>query len=499
MTKFGKVDDETLRMLAFPRESDNGSISPTAPVSDISTIAGPSSVSPWSVMALPSKAQDLNGDIPDKRQSQPLRGLLYRVFLIYRLLFSFVGVVNVGVLIVILTTKSSMQWLATAAAANLVMAILIRQDVVINVLYAVFCSAPKSMPLWIRSRCARIYHLGGVHSGAGVCGTAWIIGLTVQASVSRVNEIEQTQSLATLVLSWLLCSLCCAMICSAWPAFRKKYHNAFEQTHRFVGWTILILFWARTISFVRDLTPVGKNLGLAMTENPSFWLLVLATCSIASSWLLLREVSVKSEPLSEHAVQLSFDYTVPMNGTFTRLSRRPLFEWHSFATIPVTKPSSPFEKPGFYLVISNAGDWTKSFICTPPKTLWVRGIPTCGVMRIATLFRRLVIIATGSGIGPLLGHISNPSCPTQLIWSASQPERTFGKDIMNTVRRNIPHAIVHDTKALGRPDLVQMGFNLAKDFHAEAVIIIANEKITKKIVYGLETRGIPAYGAIWDS
>lgn len=34
---------------------------------------------------------------------------------------------------------------------------------------------------------------------------------------------------------------------------------------------------------------------------------------------------------------------------------------------------------------------------------------------------------------------------------------------------------------------------------AEAAIVIANEKITKKIVYGLRTRGIPAYGAIGDS
>lgn len=70
---------------------------------------------------------------------------------------------------------------------------------------------------------------------------------------------------------------------------------------------------------------------------------------------------------------------------------------------------------------------------------------------------------------------------------------------MDTIRQSIPDAIIHDTKALGRPDLVRMGYNLAKDFDAEAVIVIANEKITKKIVYGLETRGVRAYGAIWDS
>lgn len=44
-----------------------------------------------------------------------------------------------------------------------------------------------------------------------------------------------------------------------------------------------------------------------------------------------------------------------------------------------------------------------------------------------------------------------------------------------------------------------MSFNTAKSFGAEAVVIIANEKITRKVVYGLETRGVAAYGAIWDS
>jgi ferredoxin-NADP reductase len=120
-------------------------------------------------------------------------------------------------------------------------------------------------------------------------------------------------------------------------------------------------------------------------------------------------------------------------------------------------------------------------------------------MRIATLFNRVIIIATGSGIGPVLGHIGQPSCPTQLIWSTKEPESTFGAEVTRTIRRSIPDAVIHDTKVNGRPDLVRMGFNMATNFGAEAVIIIANEKITKKVVYGLQTRGVPAYGAIWDS
>lgn len=56
-----------------------------------------------------------------------------------------------------------------------------------------------------------------------------------------------------------------------------------------------------------------------------------------------------------------------------------------------------------------------------------------------------------------------------------------------------------DTRKYGRPDMVKLTYKMVKDFNAEAVVIISNEPLTKKVVYGLMSRGIPAFGAIWDS
>jgi glutamine phosphoribosylpyrophosphate amidotransferase len=47
--------------------------------------------------------------------------------------------------------------------------------------------------------------------------------------------------------------------------------------------------------------------------------------------------------------------------------------------------------------------------------------------------------------------------------------------------------------------MVEMCWNLVQESGAEAVFIISNPKVTWKVVYGMETRGIPAYGAIFDS
>ena len=436
-TANGKVDKAVLRALVSLPQPDEGSFECLEKsISRQSTAVDSRSVSSSSTLTVQEKI-DLDSDIPDKTRSKPLRLLRHRIAIVYRFLFSLVGLVNIGALVAVILTNANSQWLATLTAANFLAAVLIRQDVVINILYTLACSAPKSAPLWLRKRCAKIYHLGGIHSGAGICATAWLLGSTFRSTMAYTTQ-RGNISLATLVISWILSILCCGLVGFAMPAFRKKYHNYFECIHRFVGWTVLVLFWVKNVLSVRDSTPPTGDLGQALIRSPGFWMLGVVTCSIASSWVWLRKVKVDAVPLSNHAIVLSFAYTVPVNGSFTRVSARPLLEWHSFATIPAPEPSAFTGTPGYSLVVSNAGDWTKRCIERPPTHLWVRGVPTCGVMRIATLFNRVVVIATGSGIGPLLGHISQPTCPTQLIWSASNPEKTFGKQMLDTIYQTIP-------------------------------------------------------------
>ncbi|KAM0250966.1 hypothetical protein ACHAP5_001846 [Fusarium lateritium] len=496
-TPNGKIDKKGLKTLALDKQ--NAVPQSCDKQKDHDAHVELKSQSSMSSLTTLTEKLDLERGMPDKTMARPYRGLRHRIFIVYRTLFSLVGILNLAALIGVIVLQLKSEWLGTITAINLAVAVLVRQETIINILYTVFCSVPKHLPLWVRARCAKIYHLGGVHSGAGICATAWLVISTVRGTICNAVSCEghATGTLATQVVSWVLCGLLCSMVATAWPSFRKQYHNFFERFHRFAGWTSLGLFWARTMLTINDSRPQHQELGLATVKSPDFWLLMIATLSIASSWFFLRKVPVEAEVLSDHAVRLHFDYTVPVNGSFTRISQRPLIEWHSFATIP--NPKANHHAKGYSLVVSNAGDWTRSCIQNPPSTIWVRGVPTCGVMRIATLFNRIVVIATGSGIGPLLGHIVHQSCPTQLIWSTSKPEETFGKEVVGQIRDSVPDAIIWDTKVQGRPDLVRMGFNLAKSFDAEAVIIIANEKITKKVVYGLETRGMPAFGAIWDS
>lgn len=168
-------------------------------------------------------------------------------------------------------------------------------------------------------------------------------------------------------------------------------------------------------------------------------------------------------------------------------------EWHAFATIPDADGS------GFSVVVSNAGDWTKRHILNPPKSIWIRGYPLHGLLYTSKLFRRIVVVATGSGIGPCLSLMFADITPRRILWSTPHPEVTYGDGVMGAVLKADPKAVVWNTRTQGRPDMVQMTYDLVVESDAEAVFVISNPKVTRKVVYGMETRGIPAYGAIFDS
>ncbi|MCG8351276.1 MAG: hypothetical protein MI924_26185, partial [Chloroflexales bacterium] len=252
-------------------------------------------------------------------------------------------------------------------------------------------------------------------------------------------------------------------------------------------------WWAHTIMFVNDqrgALPLGK----AVLASPGFWVLGIITVSIILPWLRLRRVPVQIEKPSSHVVLARLTHGVTsFAGSTSTISRSPLTEWHAFANIPAPG------KEGFRLAISRAGDWTGALIDDVPEKVWIKGIPTAGAASVVTLFKRAIWVATGSGIGPTLPHLLAKQMPIRLVWSTKSPRKTYGDALVDEILAAEPNALIWDTDTNGRPDLVKLAYEAYKSFDAEAVIVIANKELTWQVVYGMESRGIPAYGAIWDS
>lgn len=103
--------------------------------------------------------------LPPKNGFHGQRWLRHRAFILYRRFFSVVMLANIAIACFILyrrvkTNRYILADVSTAFAANLCMAILMRSEPVVNLLFTVACSVPTSWPLAIRRHCARVFHIG---------------------------------------------------------------------------------------------------------------------------------------------------------------------------------------------------------------------------------------------------------------------------------------------------------------------------------------------------
>ncbi|KKY14580.1 putative integral membrane protein [Phaeomoniella chlamydospora] len=441
---------------------------------------------------------------PDSVGSTPTRQLYdflrLVVFTVYRQLFSLVVLGNVIGIIILLAHKANasvppLQDFATAAAANLLVAILVRQDYIKNAFFAVCWSIPHTAPLWLRRRLAKVYEYGGMHSSAAICATVWFIVFSGFLTKDFVTGVFRSP--AVLTIDYALLTLLISICLTALPSFRARHHNVFENMHRLGGWTALALFWPELVLFARQQSMDSSSEALvqALINLPAFWMLLIITVHIILPWLQLRKVPVIAERLSEHAIRLYLPTEKIPDLRGTAVSDSPLHEWHGFAVVP------DYDGTGPSILVSNAGDWTNKTIQTPKSHYYLRGLHQTGVLAMSKVFRSVVLVATGSGIGPCLAVLNDklPQTKFRVIWSTPNPEKTFGKKICNLVKGADDQAIIIDTKLEGRPDLIGLAHRLYIESQAEAVFFISNKRLTKLVVQGLEKRGVRAFAPIFDS
>lgn len=371
--------------------------------------------------------------LPPKKQSLLIRKVRHTYGAVYQRLFLFVFLCNMVAFIILiskvdLNSHQMLSNLATASAANIMVAVAMRQQFVINAIFKTCWLIPKSAPLRIRRMAAKCYEFGGMHSGAAVSSTVWFIIFTTILMKKASEDENKAQYAPVLSLAWILLLLLVAICSFAVPQFRMVSHNTFEFIHRFAGWSSLALFWVELILFAAFTSEGQSSLGPLLVRQPAFWFLIVTTCFIIWPWLLLRKLTIRAEYLSERAVRLHFTgYKVPPFSGIA-LSTSPLLEWHSFACM-AAPPN------GGSVLISNGGDWTRGGIIlqarlksglidldtvySPKPYYWVRGIPATGVLNMAQVFDKVVILTTGSGIGPVLSYLigDKRKGKCRLIWS----------------------------------------------------------------------------------
>jgi len=290
--------------------------------------------------------------------------------------------------------------ISTIATANMLAAILIRQDYIINILFRLCLLVPKRWPLRVRCILAKVYEYGGLHSGAAVCSLLWFIAFSIVLTwkLIMVGSIDALLLAYTFAVTLTLL----VTICLAYPNLRSRKHDRFEHSHRLGNLAFIILIFPMLILFNNALGVPGdaSSHGGLLFRLPAFWFVIVSVFHILLPWLSLRRLKVTPERHLDHAISLHFSESIKFCRVY-RIAEAPYKDWHPFASIP-----DPDRKGGT-LIVSKMGDWTTRTINNPKPYYWTRGIPTMGVLCVAELFTKLLIVTTGSGIGPCLGTMLN--------------------------------------------------------------------------------------------
>jgi hypothetical protein len=297
------------------------------------------------------------------RANSPLSGVrrfCYRWLTAYRMLIALTFAINMVMLSVLVALNFRPVGVLEAVAANLMISVLVRQEDLINFSFSLVARIPSSLPLAFRKIIADSHHYGGVHIGCGISALAWYILFVVVntwACVRRVADGSITAwQWADLATTYTFLVFVLLMCISALPRLREKFHNSFERTHRFGGWCAILVIWLNCgIHTIVDPnhTPLYKSRAI--------WLLAFTTFLIILPWLRIRRIPIHAQAISNREVKLTFPYAHMAYTSTSRFSTAPLTEWHAFATIPAPDGATAS------IIISAAGDWTKSLIAAPPS------------------------------------------------------------------------------------------------------------------------------------
>jgi hypothetical protein len=453
----------------------------------------------------PTTTLDMNKAMPLSKARGPNLGQTFRwkVFTPYYRLLCLVLASNMIALVWICqkhVSNSRLIAIQTAVMANTFAVTVFRNEHIINALFrlAIFATS-RAAPLWWRRFCSQIYCFDGIHSGADIAVFVWFLALTVllvQEYTSQGPIVERS----AVAVAACICTLLAAIIILTLPQIRHRMHTIFEYAHGFCAWMVIVLFWAEMVLLGKvHAQETSESLLRFLLKSVSFWLLLLTTFLAIYPWFWLRHVCVEVEKLSNQAARIWFDgedthtYHALRYRTI-RIATNPLRETHSFAVIQGR------EGQNCSIVVSRAGDFTQHIIESPPKKMWIKGMPTWGFSCAATLFPRIVIVTTGSGISQCLGLVNDSGTPPcRIFWSAKAPLQTYGQGILDIVEKAEPNAVIIDTNVTGHPNMMQYTYQLYRESGAEAVLIISNAKLTHTLCQELESRGVPTFGPRGDS
>jgi len=435
-------------------------------------------------------------DKPKPAKKKVSKWILWKLwFNTYRKLFTLVMTLNLTGVVLAATGHwpYARRYTGALVLGNLFTAILMRNELFGRFLYLFVntCFAKWTPLIWRLGCTSVLQHLGGIHSGCATSGFIWLVFKITEVLLDRRNNHKATIAMGVITNVFIFIS-----VLSAFPWLRNNFHNIFERHHRFIGWLGLITTWIFVI-LSDSWDPVHKRWnpsGRFIIGDQQFWFAIGMTTFVVIPWITVREVPVDIELPSPKVAIIRFQRGM-QQGLLGRVSRSSIMEYHAFGIISEGKHAKYH-----YMICGVQGDFTRSLVNDPPRTLWTRELKFAGVSNTSTLYTRGIRVCTGTGLGAALSTcLQSPNW--YLIWIGSDQEKTFGPTISGLIHRHMgPERLcLWDSKARGgRPDVMKLVKEAYVYWKAEVVFITSNYQGNSEIMQGCKEAGIPAFGTLWD-
>ena len=392
---------------------------------------------------------------------------------------------------------------AIFSVVNILVAVLVRNELILHFLYrlAVWTSVKIGYGKYYLN--SSVHYIGGVHASCATWGLLWVIVDQWQQLGNPSNFISMTSSQdpISIAISSILLTLLVIIIITALPSVRDKFHDTFEISHRYLGWSSLIILVLYQIRF-QFIIALNQAYPLeTLLTNPVLLMVALMVFSVFLPWMSVQGFdNFGMHCPSQGVLVVTFPGRADV-GSFARISLDGI-EWHSFS-VARTSFDRETGKSKIHLIIGAVGDWTKNLIRQVekgnlPKRLWVRRVKPPGFMFSINAYSRVVVVATGAGIAPVIPHVIANGHKLCIVWIGNNHKETYGKELWSLLDSH-PHCNIFDTGIHGRPNVEQLAIQTVRDFEAQAVFCVSNKAVTKKVVDSCLGEGIPAYGATWDS
>ncbi|KAM3096651.1 hypothetical protein ACKFKG_10370 [Phormidesmis sp. 146-35] len=433
----------------------------------------------------------MQSSLSDARTRRTDQWLIRQQLEMYQFWWAIVSAMNVTLLIGFYSTNKLPYLSGTFGIANLLLATLVQNELVLHCLYRLAVAVSKRVPFGKYHINASVHHMKGVHAASASWGFVWFLIDVLQ----HLNDLNRVVLVTT---SFPLLILLLSIIVTATPLFRHRFHNSFEKNHRYLGWLSLLVLTLHVILLHFSIINPGQAPTLkAVLVDPIVLMTIFMVISVALPWVNVQRCGCfKAHCPSPDVLML----TVPGRANieaFTQVSLN-LIEWHSFSIARLYFDQQTRELKA-ELIIRATRNWATSAFDhvhkrNLPEYVWIRRVKPPGFMFSIHAYSWVLVIATGAEIISVLPHIASRGYKLCLLWIGSDLQETYGNQVWSVISRH-PYLRMYDTGLYGSPNMSQLTAQTIEEFRPQAVFCASNKTVAESVTSLCLAQGIPAYGA----